>query len=665
MTVTAQTPIISATAAAAATVFPYPFKIFEGTDLLVTVDNVVKTITTHYTVSGAGDDAGGNVTFLVAMAGGEVVVLRRALPVIRDTNYQEGGDLLANTHNDDHDYPIMLIQQQEVDIQSALRFPDLTGAATLLPVAATRASKYQAYDVAGNPVLLAGTTSSATDAALVSFIANFTGAVIRSALEKMRDHVTAKDAGTATDGVTEAAAALRTVIASIKSIDAGGVENTYLVSTALGLLQAGQSVFGRGAKLTTDANITIVNHEDDSSIEGMVFVGSGKASAKTSQIGVSIDGNVSFVGPTRTRTVNCTFRDIGGAGYHVDDVVENHQGNLLLGGIFQSCNIGIDIAERGEYTQAIGGSVTLCNTGVRIIGGNSNLGGMTISDNGVGILVDAGGNDAHGQVWGFSCNHNTTANIQVNATNFKSFAFSAGSIYAGTVHLNGCSDVRFNAVDFGDTVTLKASAGTRNTVAQACHFTALPTLNVNADSEFLIIDPVLPGSTSVESSFRINGAVSRVSQTGPAPTIATATLHTYGFNLVDINAITANAAYSVAQLYDTTNKYWDFTVLKTPKASFFVEICANLTVAKLGGAFDDTTVDVYLIDHVYGDRLATFTKTIDMVDGSDHFRIYSFMGKVPKGSGKIGIRIRNDTGGNITVFNNTAAKPSYGQAGGW
>ena len=65
----------------------YTFKIFTNTDLQVIIRSstgteTVKTLTTHYTVSGVGDASGGNVTFTSGNtpASGETVVIRRAVP---------------------------------------------------------------------------------------------------------------------------------------------------------------------------------------------------------------------------------------------------------------------------------------------------------------------------------------------------------------------------------------------------------------------------------------------------------------------------------------------------------------------------------------------------------------------------------------------------------
>lgn len=505
-----------------------------------------------------------------------------------------------------------------------------------------------------------GQLAASSGASLIGFIQSGTGAVLRELQDKGRETVTPADFSGGDD-----TAKILAAIATGKSIDLGGVENTYTINASLGTLASGQWLVGKGAKIVTSADAPVISHGDGSGVVGIVFQGSGKDSGKTSQVGVKLLGNGSYVGPTRSTTAFCRFIDMGGAGYQVGNVVENHQGNIAMGLIYESCNIGLDLGERGEYTQVIGGSATLCNTGVRVCGGNSNLGGMTICDNTIGLLIDAGSNDAHGQVTGCSINHNTY-NVKANAINTTSFAINGGSVYAGTVWLNHCTGVRFVGTDFGTTTIHEE--GALDCYFQGCKFSDDPTIVPNyngTQSDVYYLDCIWPLTLSATSSKRINGAYSEVKQVNPYPTIATATTHNYGFNSVVVNAISANTSYAVNNLYDTTNKCWDFNELTTPKGDFFATVAVNLTIGKLGGAFDDTTVDVYIYDTVDGVRLATLTKGPDINDAGSHFRIYSFMGRVPKANGKIGIRIRNDTGGDIVVANHTSSSPTYGWATGW
>jgi len=117
MTVSTNQPINSSIANGITAVFPYGFKINHAGDLLVTVNGVVRTLDTHYTVTGVGVDdgvhVGGNITFQPGFLppSGAIVTRRRAMAFQRSTDYQNLGDLLASTLNADQDDPVMMIQQ--------------------------------------------------------------------------------------------------------------------------------------------------------------------------------------------------------------------------------------------------------------------------------------------------------------------------------------------------------------------------------------------------------------------------------------------------------------------------------------------------------------------------------------------------------------------------
>jgi hypothetical protein len=111
MSVTEQTPRNVSTAAAGATIFPYGFVVASKADLLVKVDGATKTVDVDYTVSGVGVDSGGDVTFVTPLAGGERVERARDMPLQRLTDYQNLGDLRAETLNRDIDATVMMIQQ--------------------------------------------------------------------------------------------------------------------------------------------------------------------------------------------------------------------------------------------------------------------------------------------------------------------------------------------------------------------------------------------------------------------------------------------------------------------------------------------------------------------------------------------------------------------------
>lgn len=156
MPVTDQTPVDSSTGNGVTTVFPYTFKILDEADILVTVDGVTKILMTDYSVSGVGNDAGGNVTFVAAPANGTTVVRTRDMGYERTTDYQDNGDLPASTLDDDIDRTVMLIQQLRAALLRSVKLPvGTTVEQVLTESAAARADKIMGFDSSGNIVVKA------------------------------------------------------------------------------------------------------------------------------------------------------------------------------------------------------------------------------------------------------------------------------------------------------------------------------------------------------------------------------------------------------------------------------------------------------------------------------------------------------------------------------
>ncbi|WP_201507177.1 phage tail fiber domain-containing protein [Klebsiella aerogenes] len=121
MSVPNQTPYNIYTANGLTTVFTYEFYIISASDLQVSVNGNI--VTGGYTVAGVGNKDGGDITFLTPPANGAVVMLERVVPTFRLTDYQDNGDLLADTVNKDFDRIWMAIQRAFIDLGFALTRP--------------------------------------------------------------------------------------------------------------------------------------------------------------------------------------------------------------------------------------------------------------------------------------------------------------------------------------------------------------------------------------------------------------------------------------------------------------------------------------------------------------------------------------------------------------
>lgn len=125
MTVEATVSKIIYTGDNSTTVFPYPFKIYADDNLVVTEIVIatgvrtVKTLTTHYTVSGAGVATGGNVTMLTAPASTVKIAIQRELDLKQELDLVENDAAPSSTREDALDKIVMMIQQLEEKLNRA------------------------------------------------------------------------------------------------------------------------------------------------------------------------------------------------------------------------------------------------------------------------------------------------------------------------------------------------------------------------------------------------------------------------------------------------------------------------------------------------------------------------------------------------------------------
>lgn len=115
----------------ATTSFDYAFKIFEDSDLQVYLQAADGTETllflnTNYSVSGAGDLAGGSVTYPLSgdpLASDEKLIILRVLDVVQETDLRNQGAYYPQVVEDEFDRSRMIDQQQQEEINRALKRP--------------------------------------------------------------------------------------------------------------------------------------------------------------------------------------------------------------------------------------------------------------------------------------------------------------------------------------------------------------------------------------------------------------------------------------------------------------------------------------------------------------------------------------------------------------
>jgi acyl-[acyl carrier protein]--UDP-N-acetylglucosamine O-acyltransferase len=231
------------------TTFAYGFPIFQDADLKVFVGSTLKTLTTHYTVTGAGTTSGGNV---VMTTGNEVtnsdVTIVRDITISRTTDFPTSGSFQVDSLNTELDTITAVQQELEDDISRSLKLSDEDSTATLtLPLKDARKGRYLAFNATtGNAE--AGPTQ--TDATLI--------ATVTTDIALLAD---IQDGTTATNTLTTLSPKATEIglLGNSTTVANMGLLGTSAVITDMGLLGTSAVVEDMGF-LGTSANVTAMGH---------------------------------------------------------------------------------------------------------------------------------------------------------------------------------------------------------------------------------------------------------------------------------------------------------------------------------------------------------------------------------------------------------------------
>lgn len=197
MTLSSTTNRTSTAGDGTVTAFSFPYLFFANDDLkiILVVDSTgvetTQTITTHYTVTGAGVSAGGTVTMVTPPASGETLV------VIREEQFTQGLDLVENDPfpsdlvEQQFDTLTMLAQQLNTEIGRSAKLSDgdSTGADVTIPNTSGNGSKFLALAADGLSFVWSALTTTVAVLSDASAQALGTAAAGTSADISRADHV--------------------------------------------------------------------------------------------------------------------------------------------------------------------------------------------------------------------------------------------------------------------------------------------------------------------------------------------------------------------------------------------------------------------------------------------------------------------------------------------
>ena len=258
--------------------FTYGFPIFDDDDLVVQVTNtsnttVTLTKTTDYTVTGVGNSNGTVVLVNSSQAwldgDGDlltnyVITIYRDVDITQPSDLKNQGPYFQRTVEDVADRLTMIDQQQQDELDRAITIPtseDPADYSLTLPAAATRASKYLAFDSAGNAT--ASSVLTTGNLSVSSFVETILDDATNTAVRQtiLLDKAGADVASAATINLTTSTGDLIDVTGTttITAITlAEGVEKTVRFTGALTLTHGASLVLPTGRNITTAAGDTAV-----------------------------------------------------------------------------------------------------------------------------------------------------------------------------------------------------------------------------------------------------------------------------------------------------------------------------------------------------------------------------------------------------------------------
>jgi hypothetical protein len=132
--------------------YSFTFEILANTDISVYKDDTLLTLTTDYTVT-INSNGTGFVTLTATPTGATQIAIVGDRAIQRTSDFVTGGDLFANTINDELDSLTIFAQQNAEGVDRALKAPqtDPTSISMTLPRASSRAGKVLSFDSNGNP----------------------------------------------------------------------------------------------------------------------------------------------------------------------------------------------------------------------------------------------------------------------------------------------------------------------------------------------------------------------------------------------------------------------------------------------------------------------------------------------------------------------------------
>ena len=550
-------------------VFAYAFKIATTADMEVIIrastgTETVKTITTHYTVSGAGDASGGNVTFTSGNipTDTEIVVLRRKTTKTQSLDLVENDPFTADSVEGAFDKNLSIIQelQEEVDRSIKISRTNTMTSTEFTDNATTRASKILAFDTNGE-------LSVASE--LGSYKGNWSASTTYGSRDIVKDTSTNNIFIANTTHTSSGSQPLTTNTDSAKwdllvdAATATTAQTAAATSATASATSATASASSATAAATSESNAN-----------------THKTAAETAKTAAETAKTAAETAKTAAETALDTFDDRFLGAKSSDPSVDNDGAALVDGALyFDTTNDLMKVYDLSNTTWR-----QLALTGTNQTNVNTVAGQISPTNN---ISTVAGVASNVTTVAGISANVTTVAGIHGNVTTVAGIASDVSAVENISSDIQAVEDIKANVT------TVAGISSNVTTVA-------------GANSNIGAVASDLGGSNNIGT---VAGAITNVNNVGGS----IANVNTAATNLSGINQFAER--YRVASsdptgsldsgdlVFNTTGnalKYYDGSSWNT--------VAAQDTQVKISG--NDTSADV-LINKLTAGNLITLTETND------------------------------------------------------
>ncbi len=381
--------------------YAFTFEILNQTDIAVYKASTLLTLTTDYSVT-INANGTGSVT-LVTSAGTSNITIVGAKNIQRTTDFTTGGDLFANTLNDELDNQTIFIQQVAETAERGLKAPvvDPTDINMTLPAKASRVGTVLAFNATtGNPEAgpsIASVTTVAAQSANINTVATNIGSV--NTVAGISSNVTT------VAGVSGNVTTVASNIANVNAVGADLLEGTSEINTvAVDIANVN----------TVGTNIASVN-----TVAGEIGAGQDVTVVAANLSGADTIGTVA----TNIANVNATGTNIANV---------NAVGADLLEAVSEINTVATDITN----VNTVGTAIAAVNTVAGISGAVSTVSGIAAN-----VTTVAGVSSNVTTVAGISSNVTTVAGISGNVTTVAGISSDITIAAANVADINNFADV--------------------------------------------------------------------------------------------------------------------------------------------------------------------------------------------------------------------------------